>query len=169
MVRQVNVAVRDKISSQQYVALMRYGAIRRLVEARASTVGEARIELPAWVAEVAVEEGRKLAAATVESGARVVGSLDSLTAVPAGDGADRAPSSVESVPLQAAVEAIVGVIGGATGRSWSLEKSPGKLRPAKPGKAALNLDKVPTRTLVDTVKVRAKAAVRRRMRSILHR
>jgi hypothetical protein len=169
MVRLVNAAVLDKITSPQYISLMRYGAIRRLVEVRATTVGEARLELPAWVVEIAVEEGRKLAAATVESGARIVGSLDSLTAIPAGYGAEQASAKPDAVPLQAAVEAIVGVIGGATGRSWSLEKSPAALGQAKPRKVALNLDKVPTRTLVDVVKTRMKAALRQRLRSLVHR
>jgi hypothetical protein len=185
MVRLVNAAVLGKITSPEYTSLMRYGAIRRLVEVRATTVGEPRPELPAWVVEIAVEEGRKLAAATVESGARIVGSLDSLTAPPARDGTDLPPAPVDAVPLQAAVQAIVGLIGGATGRSWSLETSPsGKARagtdapaktrphaarPAKPRNAELNLNKIRTRTLVDIVKARAKAALRRRMRSLVHR
>ena len=185
MVRQVNAAVLDKITSPEYNSLMRYGAIRRLVEVRATTVGEARPELPAWVVEVAVEEGRKLAAATVESGAHIVGSLDSLTALPAPAGAVRSPSSSDGVPLQAAVEAIVGVIGGATGRSWSLETAPSRkaragtdkaakarphvARPAKPRNVERTVNKIPTRTLVDIVKARAMAALRQRMRSLVHR
>ncbi|HZZ95891.1 MAG TPA: hypothetical protein VFE19_02665 [Jatrophihabitantaceae bacterium] len=190
MVRQVNVGVRHKISSLEYVALMRYGAIRRLVETRASTAGEARIEVPAWVVEIAAEEGRKLAAATLESGARIVGSLDSLTAAPAGDGTGQ-PRAVDAVPLRAAVEAIVGAIGGATGRSWSLDKSPrgdgggsglparfrpsapgpatARRPPAKPRRVALSLDTVPTRSLVKALGARVKAAVRRRVRSLVHR
>lgn len=162
LVRQVNATLCRQLSWPQYASLIRNGMIRRLIETRSPNHDEARPALPAWALRHAGEQGHRLATQITESGVRVVGDLRSLTEedTHAGDRSSL-PAAVTSVPLDAAVEAVVGTVAGATRRSWSLD--------AEPSLNAVPVDQVPTRTLASLLTSRAAAAARRHIRARLAR
>lgn len=94
--------------------LVYHGATARLV-LRTPGPDEARLHLPAWADELAREQERVVLAAIRDTGVRVLGDLTNLES-----GADQRPyvdhRSVESIPIDLAVEAIAGVVAVATGR-----------------------------------------------------
>ncbi|MFT4123687.1 MAG: hypothetical protein QM635_07645 [Microbacteriaceae bacterium] len=124
LVRRLNIALAgerdlDWLKYEDFVAL---GAIARLL-LREVGDREPRFLLPDWAARRAAEEAAGYQRAIRASGARVVGDLDRLTdpvATREQVGAPRHPE-VESVPVDAAVEAIAGAVMRAVQRRRELE------------------------------------------------
>lgn len=144
-VRRANAALHGKIDPAQYDGLVRNGLIRRLVEARVPGDGEPTLRLPPWAMDVSLALGERLAAALEASGARVVGDTNYLRSPIAQPAAlDQAQRHV--VPISAAVEAVVGVIGPATTGTWDIERARGPATyPATVSKASALASKVRAR------------------------
>jgi hypothetical protein len=128
VVRQVNVSLQGKLEWGEYDALVRNGAIRRMVENRSPKPDEPRPELPGWIADQVAEEGRRVADTISSSGVRVIGDLRNLTAPmsPAAD--DDRPADQTMIPMDAMVEAVVGAVAGAAYGTWTMAG----VKPARP-------------------------------------
>lgn len=89
--------------------------------------GDPGIVLPAWAADKANQVGYESAEIIEMSGVTVIGSLESLYApvVTAEDDQGMVPSHV---PMEAAVAALVGTVGGGLGRGPFLDLAPAKKR-----------------------------------------
>jgi hypothetical protein len=119
-VRQVNVALRGRLQWREYDALVRNGVIRRLVENRTPKPDEVRPELPEWVADQVRREGLRVAETITESGVRVVGDLADLSA-PTAVALDDEPPALDTISVEAMVEAVVGSVASATHGTWDLD------------------------------------------------
>ena len=115
----------SRLTWAEYTRVMRKGVLRRVLERRPGP-DEPKVALPAWAVEQAAAEAERSIEKLRQSGVRIVGNLDSLRpARPAG--ADAAPST--DVPLEIAVEAVVGAVAVALRDSWSLDAPPPAPRP----------------------------------------
>ncbi|HLT62228.1 MAG TPA: hypothetical protein VK020_13590 [Microlunatus sp.] len=139
LLRRLNLLVKQGgLGWRQYERLIRNGLAARLLAARTPTPEEPPVRLPDWAREVALERGAAFRDAIAASGVRVVGDLDQLaTAPPSGE-----VPRPESVPLDAAVEALAGTISVAAGQGIDLERG---LPPAERAERATAA--VPTREL----------------------
>ena len=120
LLRGLNLALRDRdVDWSHYEKLLRNGAIARLLESRTPTTTEERVLLPGWAAERATARGRHFADTIAASGVNVVGDPEVLGGpVPAT--ADIPPAPAE-VPLDAAIEALAGLLSAALGRGAYFE------------------------------------------------
>lgn len=117
LARSVNAALRKQLSNSDYARFIRYGMLRSLVEGRPRGAGEALLTLPPTAIALAVDEGKHAVREISDIGARLIGDPSDLIDVrPAKRGA---PSDA-GLPLEAAVEAIIGVVAGATRGLWQL-------------------------------------------------
>ena len=107
-VRRVNVASKDDIDYGAHRRYIRFGAILSMVERRTPAPDEPRPVLPEWAAEELRAAAPGVAEQIRASGVRVVGDLDALGATPAAAGQGAAP--VDTVPSDAAVQALVGAV-----------------------------------------------------------
>lgn len=130
LVRRVNRDVRKLgLDWPTYERVLRKGAVLRLVEQREPDPAEARIVTPAWALEQVARLGALDVAAIRASGARVLGDLDVL-ATDHGPSGEPDPVTAASLPLEAAVEALVGAAMASAGGgpdtpvSAKLEKRP---------------------------------------------
>ena len=154
--RQVNIALRGKLEWEEYSALVRNGAIRRMVEYRAPKPDETKPQLPAWIAAQVAEEGQRVADVITSSGVRVIGDLDILSAPPTMAPSDDLPADQTMIPVEAMIEAVVGAVAGATYGSWSLDEE-------KPDKPML-VEETTAARLAAIVATRAGNRVRRTVR-----
>jgi hypothetical protein len=177
LVRRVNLAV-ESLDWHEYESLVRYGMIRRLVENRSLTADDAKPTLPEWAMALATEEGQRLAREITAAGVGVIGDLNNL--VVATDNLTRSVSAAprtDRIPMEAAVEAVVGIAARATRGSWRLDsprptktkngpsaadtrvrkKAPVKVAPRRPA-----IDELRTRELLGLVVSRAWRGIRRR-------
>lgn len=108
LVRELNAVVRkDPRLWARHPDLVRAGVISRLQSARAPRPGEHRLRLPEWAAPRAQQRGQRHAEQIAATGCRVVGDLSLLHApVPT---ATRY-ATPEHIPLDAAIEALVGMM-----------------------------------------------------------
>jgi hypothetical protein len=121
VVRQVNVSLRGKLEWREYDALVRNGAIRRMVENRSPKPDEPKPELPAWIVDQVAEEGQRVAETISSSGVRVIGDLGNLSApLSPAQGDDRSADQT-MIPMDAMVEAVVGAVAGAAYGTWTLD------------------------------------------------
>jgi hypothetical protein len=157
VVRQVNVALRGKLEWREYDALVRNGAIRRMVENRSPKPDEPKPELPAWVAEQVASEGQRVADTITSSGVRVIGDLGDLSAPVVTANGDNPPADQTMIPMDAMVEAIVGAVAGASYGTWSMDGA----KPAKPLRVADTTAARLTAVLAARVGQRARRALRR--------
>ncbi len=116
LVRRVNKAVVDKMTWDTYERLVRRGLILSMVERRAPAAEEDRIQTPQWAAERAQALGERFAQGVAESGVHVIGDPAALATAPRSGPIPRP----DSVPVDAAVDALVGVLG----RAQSLSSEP---------------------------------------------
>ena len=108
LLRALNAQVKQQMQWEDYVRYVRRGVALGMVEGRTPASDEQRLVTPDWALDAAAEAGQRAADRIAASGVRVLGDLDALRVrIPsdAGDGND--PTSV---PIDAAVEAIVTVI-----------------------------------------------------------
>lgn len=102
----LNARVKQQMDWSEYVALIRRGVARGIVEGREPATGEPRLSTPAWALDAAAVQGRVAADAIAASGVRVVGDVGAL--------AERVPDDPEVspgyIPIDAAVEALVAMV-----------------------------------------------------------
>lgn len=132
LLRRVNAVIAgQEVDWRDYRALVRLGAVARLLERRTPAAGEARLSLPEWASARAAELGRAHAEAIGRAGVAVIGDLAALGegAGPADGPAQRppaegggAPGPVQ-VPLDAAAELVAGMLSAATGRGAFFQAS----------------------------------------------
>ena len=107
VVRRLNASIR--LPGPEYREFVRDGAIRHFLAQRVPPPSEPRPTPPAWVAEHAVREGRRVAEAITASGVHVIGDLDALTRP--GSAVEPAQSNpTANAPIDLAVEALVGTV-----------------------------------------------------------
>lgn len=103
-----SAAKSESLGWADYATLIRGGAVPRMLDNRVPPIGEPRVLMPAWAADLARDRGRKYARRIKKSGVRIVGDLRSLSAaVPTRDGEE---SAIDSVPMDVAVEAVLGTL-----------------------------------------------------------
>lgn len=105
----INEAAQNEVVSwRDYAALIRNGAVTRMLDNRIPVADEPRVAMPEWAAELARTRGRKYARRIAKSGVRVVGDLNALSReVPTSDDND---TEVGSVPIDVAVESLLGAV-----------------------------------------------------------
>jgi hypothetical protein len=123
LLRRLNVIIRKQdLRWQDFTALVRNGAVARLLQQRRPGTDEPPISLPTWAAEAATERGRRYAADIAASGCRIIGDPATLYApVPSVDGA---LPKVDAVPVDAAAQALAGMVSAATGRGAFFDLDP---------------------------------------------
>jgi hypothetical protein len=127
LLRRLNQVVRDAgVEWRDYQRLVVRGAARRMLSARRPAADEQRLALPAWAVEPVLAEAARHAEEIRASGVRVVGDLESLARRPRVRGEQEpAHQDVATVPIQAAVEALAGLLAAALPDT----AAPGKVRP----------------------------------------
>jgi hypothetical protein len=177
MFRRVNSVIRNTdVTWPEYADLMRYGAILRAVEQYVPPRDAPGMTTPAWALERATELGAEYVAAIDAlrpAGLKVIGDLDLLAkpVAPAPNGAVGAPTEV---PMDVAVEAILGAVARATAGTLYFPREPNELAPGLPGSDTVNLRRRPaerltSRELADLLNSRVRASLRRRRRDVLSR
>jgi hypothetical protein len=122
LVLQVNKVFREHgMTWDRYSGLMRHGFIARMQENRRPGPDEPSLALPAWAAKKALAQARKYADAVDASGARVIGDLAALTTP-----VRTVPKFVRptQVPIEAAYEAIAGLLSAEDGRGGFFDEPP---------------------------------------------
>jgi hypothetical protein len=95
-----------------YDALMRHGAVSRLLHEHQPDPGEPRITTPAWALERSRQFGEDAAERIRRSGVRVIGDLANLAVVPDNSDAGQTASGVPMMTAEAAYQAVLGAIEG---------------------------------------------------------
>ncbi|MFT3860730.1 hypothetical protein [Micropruina sp.] len=110
-----------------------YGALSRVVGYRRPGPDEPRLRLPRWALKPALQHECGVVDAIGATGVRLVGSADHLVS------ADRTPkqdyvhhAKVDAIPIDLAVEALIGVLAAATGRDAAFDRTaPAVVRKAR--------------------------------------
>lgn len=105
----LNKRVKKQMQWTDYVQLVRRGVALRMVESREPDAGEPRLVTPDWALDAAAEQGRRAVATIRELGPNVYGDLDALAVRVSGSGSTSVDTP-STMPIDAAVEAIVAVI-----------------------------------------------------------
>jgi hypothetical protein len=175
--RRVNTVLRNTdVTWVEYADLMRYGAILRTVEQHAPPSDASKMTTPAWALDRATELGARYVAAIDAlrpAGLRVIGDLDLLAkpAAPAANGITGAPTQI---PIDVAVEALLGAVARATAGTLYFPQEPAELAPGLPGSESVGIRRRPverltSRQLADVLNARVRASLRRRRRDVLNR
>lgn len=106
--RVLNLQLREQLTWHQYCKWFRDAATVSVLGRRRPGDHDTRFVLPTWAADVAHARSERYVEQIAASGVRVVGDLDRLTAEVSS--ADDAPLGAHVVPIDAAAEAIYGVI-----------------------------------------------------------
>ncbi|WP_155853241.1 hypothetical protein [Arthrobacter sp. H14] len=105
--QRLNCALADHgVGWQSFNEFVWKGAANRGLLARTAVGDEPRVGLPVWAADAAVKDGKRFAAKIGDSGVRIVGDLDQLSAVP--PPADHVDG--DTIPADVAIRALTGVI-----------------------------------------------------------
>lgn len=188
--RRINVTLRrTDVTWPEYAHLMRYGAILRTVERHSPSSEAAKVATPAWALDRATELGAGYVAAIDAlrpAGLHVVGNLD-LLAKPAAPLVDGTTSAPTEVPIDVAVEALLGAVARATAGSLYFPQEPDDAGQGLPGSESANFRRLPadrltsdqvailmservsSRKLADLLSSRIRAGLRRRRRALLTR
>jgi hypothetical protein len=110
LLRRVNDELRPELTWPEYADLVRYGAIRHLIEHRKPPKSEPKLTAPGWVQDQGVEEGKRVADAISTSGARVFGNLANLTTHPSQAESDNPLDQQTDAMVDLAVDALVGAV-----------------------------------------------------------
>jgi hypothetical protein len=121
MLRQVNKVLRaNDVAWPDYQRYLANGAALRMLQTRRPAADEQRLAIPAWAVERVMDDMARHVREIAASGVRIVGDLDLLARPPRVRAEDEpAHPDVTSVLIEAAAQALAGVISQATGRSWS--------------------------------------------------
>lgn len=101
-------AKNESISWSDYAALIRDGAITRLLDSRVPAAAEPQVLMPSWAADSARERGRKYAKRIAKTGVRVVGDLNSLSGPVRTQDAEG--TEVTEVPMDVVIESMLGTL-----------------------------------------------------------
>lgn len=125
LIRQLNIRARKAgLDWHDHDRLVTRGAVSRLLQERTPARDEARLALPAWAEARMREEEEKFVAAISGSGVRVIGDVQNLIAkVSSKERIESDHRDVTSVPLDAAVEALLGMLGVATGHDYMFKQN----------------------------------------------
>lgn len=104
----LNKRVKKQMQWTDYVHLVRRGVALRMVEGREPDPKEPRLSTPEWALDAAAEQGAACVATIKDLGVNVYGDLNALASRVPGTGEGGGPP--DTVPIDAAVEAIVAVI-----------------------------------------------------------
>lgn len=163
-VRRVNVAVRGKLEWPEYTSLIRYGMVHHLVETRSPAPGEEKPVLPDWALAETAEANSSSAKTISDLGVHIVGDLADLTPeVGSAGGTAELGGSIDGVPMDAAVEAVVGIATKAARESRAIRARAGKQRAAPPPPAVTDVDKLGGRALTGLLVKRVRISIRRRI------
>lgn len=126
LVRQLNIQSRSgHIEWPNHDWLVYHGAVSRLLNSRVPGPGEGRLLLPEWAAGIARAEEERYAAEIAATGVRLVGDLANIVEpVSPRVNPEDDHRSIDSVPLDVAVQALVGMLAAATGRSDAFVRTP---------------------------------------------
>ncbi|GAB3658248.1 hypothetical protein [Glycomyces tarimensis] len=150
LVRRCNEAFAAvKLPPATYHTCFRQGAVKRMKAARKPGPDEPAIATPDWALDRACELGEETALQVAKLGVRVVGNLDRLSERPT---AAALPERPEAVPVQAAVEAIVGAVDAAARKQPS-------------SRLASPVDEAPVKELVRVLVRRVARRVARRCKA----
>lgn len=130
LVRRCNEAFAAvRLPPAAYHTCFRQGAVKRMKAKRVPGPHESAIVTPDWALDRARELGEETARRIAELGVRVVGDLNRLAERPPGG---PVPEPPDAVPMEAAVEAIVGAVDFAARKQLNAElASPVEEAPAK--------------------------------------
>jgi hypothetical protein len=156
LVRAVNAALQNRIERPDYHRLVRYGMVRRMIEVRRPGAGEAPLALPVPVLELAAHEGKQSAQELEQTGARLIGDLRNLveTTRPSA----RTVQGNRELPMEAAVQALLGAISVAVYGRWDLPPQPAVQQTPAP-----RVDELTAKALFGVLVHRVVAGVRRRV------
>ena len=160
-VRRVNRALKGKLDWPEYTSLIRYGMVHHIVETRTPAAGEEKPVLPDWALAETAEANRNSAKTIADLGVHVIGDMADLTpdVGVAGDVA-RQLDSIDGLPMDAAVEAVVGIATKAARETRSLKAKAGKQRSAA---HVTDVDKLGSRALAKLLVIRVRTSIRRRV------
>lgn len=160
--RQTNRIIRDNdVAWRFYQRYVANGAALRMLQARKPGPDEQRLLLPAWALETVVDDQQRHVREITESGVRVVGDLQKLAREPrVRPAGDPSHAEVTSVPIEAAAQALAGMLSQAIDRSWDF----GETRPVGPRTRREVIDSLSWRELVDELRDRARHRARRTLR-----
>lgn len=154
LMRQVNKVIKGhNIDWAEYENLLRNGGIARLLQARTPGPDEPRLQLPSWAADRASQLGAQYAASIAAAGVRVIGDLDVLAAPTTG--MEKPLPAPAQVPLDIAVEFVVGTLSAGLGRGPFLDE---------PVEAPPTVRSARTRELVAEIGGRLRRQVQRQLR-----
>lgn len=131
LARAVNAELRGQIEQEHYLRLIRYGMLRRMVENRVRGEQEAPLALPDTAAQLAAREGELVAREIEKSGVHVIGELRNLVDPPKRK-LDPDVELTSELPVEAAVQAVVGLVGAATHGDWRMTQKPARAVPTAP-------------------------------------
>lgn len=122
LLRRLNGVIRDNdVEWLNHEWLVYHGATGRFV-LRTPGADEARLQLPGWAHELALQQEQVVLAAIRDNGVRVLGEVANLESRP-----DPGPfvdhRHVDSIPIDLAVEAIAGTVAAAIGRDAHFERT----------------------------------------------
>jgi hypothetical protein len=159
LLRQINVEIlaRD-ITWQEFHSWIYRGAAARTKQKRTPGPDEPRTVTPRWALERAGELGAGYFTRIDALGIHVVGNLKDLAAPPPMDGPETVPEPATTVPMEVAVEAVLG----AAFSNRQKVSPPPPARPHRPPKreAYRNPEDLPGRTLLGLLAARVKARLR---------
>ena len=161
----------ERLDWRTYEMVVRNGMVARMLSRRRPAPGEPGMVLPDWAAERAAVIARRYADHVIASGCRVVGDPEQLSA----PGPVGTLNEADRVPMDAAVEAALGLLSASLGRGgfFDVEERPlppelRRLLGLRRGRRWLELNEAnPTATASDLAAVaaiRAARQLRRRLR-----
>lgn len=159
LMRRFNQIVQRRAPWKEYERLVLAGGALRMLETRTPPADEPRLQLPDWALEVVDDDAARYVAEIEASGVRVVGDLDALRRPAAGrSDAAHDHTAVSSVPIDAAAQAMAGLLSAGMDQGWDFGSSPAGRSARATGAAD-----IPARDLIRELGARAA----RRARSLL--
>jgi hypothetical protein len=109
LIRQINLEIfATDINWEEYSNWIRRGAAQRMVSKRTPDPDEPRTQTPRWALERATEISADFVRRIERLGINAVGDLQALAELAPGSGVDAADADPTLVPIEAAVEAVLG-------------------------------------------------------------
>ena len=166
LLRRVNRVIRERgdVSWVDYERFVREGFVDALLCRRTPGPDELRVVPPRWAVDAAVTRAHREIERIATSGVRVVGTLDDLAApVPS---VDRARSP-QTIPVDAAAEALLAVLSVGLGRGNDFGTSAPDTAPRSPEARRASIEDVPASMLAQSLAQRLGRRLRRQLTSAL--
>jgi hypothetical protein len=165
LIRRINVEIfAADISWDEYSRWIRRGAALRMISRRTPEPQEPRTQTPRWALERATELSEGFLSRIEGLGLEVVGDLSGLAAAPDLSGPDVIAANPELVPIDAAVEAVIG--SGFSTRERRKPNPPPVAAPAGPPASQLSAAELSS-LLARRIRKRARRSWRRARRRLL--